>query len=180
MFAKISILICLLIVPFTLATFPNGNQAITFVTGHNAYRTSVNPPARCLPVASWSWDISASANNWAQQCNFAHSGTPNLGENIYAISVRTPNASTFDPNGPVNAWGSERQFYNYATNTCASGQICGHYTQMVWDSSTVIGCAFQDCPTIRNVPFPNGGTIAVCQYSLPGNIVGQRPYCTSC
>ena len=30
----------------------------------------------------------------------------------------------------VHAWSKEKQYYDYATNTCAKGQICGHYTQV--------------------------------------------------
>ena len=41
----------------------------------------------------------------------------------------------------VAYWAAESSDYDYATNTCAPGQVCGHYTQMVWRSTSNIGCA---------------------------------------
>jgi len=56
---------------------------------------------------------------------------------------------------------------------------CGHYTQIVWDTTTQVGCAIQACPAGIGSP-PPGVTTAwsyvVCDYSPPGNIVGLRPY----
>jgi pathogenesis-related protein 1 len=45
--------------------------------------------------------------------------------------------------------------------------VCGHYTQIVWRDTTSVGCAAQSCPQ---------GEIWVCDYSPPGNYVGQHPY----
>lgn len=157
-----------------IARIPNTYQILTFLNTHNYYRSSVNPPAY-LPSMSWKYSLAISSNTWASKCIWGHSGTPNVGENIYATSLRT-SASDFDPSNAVNAWGSEKIYYNYATNTCAAGKVCGHYTQIIWKSSTGLGCAFQDCPVIQGLPWPNGGTIVVCQYSPPGNWYGQRPY----
>nr|CAD1819851.1 unnamed protein product [Ananas comosus var. bracteatus] len=68
----------------------------------------------------------------------------------------------------VNSWVSENQYYDHATNTCAQGQECGHYTQVVWRDSTMIGCARVVCN--------NGGIFITCNYYPPGNIDGQSPY----
>lgn len=169
-------LIFLLFVFSALTTIPNANQAQTFINMHNCYRATVDPPARSMPYVYWLGNLSVSSNNWASQCKWGHSGTAGVGENIYATSLRTPNASVFDPRNAVNAWGAEKSAYDYYTNTCATGKICGHYTQIVWAKSTYLGCSFQDCPIIQGLSWPNGGTLVVCQYSPPGNYVGQRPY----
>lgn len=53
---------------------------------------------------------------------------------------------------------------------------CGHYTQIVWRNTTHVGCATKVCD--KNSPF-QGFTrwqFWVCNYSPPGNFVGQRPY----
>ena len=78
----------------------------------------------------------------------------------------------------VAAWASEVQDYDYATNTCASGKQCGHYTQLVWRDTLRTGCAHRVCTV--NWPFasPSGGSwdFWVCDYEPPGNWVGQKPY----
>jgi hypothetical protein len=72
-------------------------------------------------------------------------------------------------------WAAEAPDYDYATNTCKAGQVCGHYTQIVWRSTTAVGCAFRTCTT--GSPFGSGSwDFWVCDYAPPGNYVGQRPY----
>ena len=184
------LLFILFIINLATATLPNSQQIQTFVNTHNYYRSVVDPPTSYMPPVSWSTSLANSANNWAVlaqrlraslqrrevQCNFQHSGTPNVGENLYVTSSRTLNPANFNPTPVVNSWGGERWYYNYGSNSCTPGQVCGHYTQIVWLNSVNIGCAFQDCPVLGNAPF-SSGTIAVCQYSPRGNIVGLRPYC---
>ncbi|KAH7673599.1 Cysteine-rich secretory protein-related protein [Dioscorea alata] len=69
----------------------------------------------------------------------------------------------------VNLWVSEGQDYDYNSNTCAQGKVCGHYTQVVWSSSTNIGCARVVCDN-------NGGIFITCNYNPAGNVIGERPY----
>ena len=175
-YIKSTLSVLLLLITFSCATYPDSPQAVSFVTNHNIYRANVNPPARCLPSIQWNWNLVATSDDWATKCIWQHSGRENVGENLYATSTRTLNSSSFNPAPAVNSWGNEKQWYNYVANTCLAGQVCGHYTQLVWDTSKVFGCAFQDCPLIQNLPWPNGGTIVVCQYLQPGNYDGFRPY----
>ena len=176
MWKAISLFIFAVLVSLALATLPNSVQVSSFVNSHNYYRSAVNPPARYMPKVIFNNQVASTANTWAAKCTWAHSGTPGVGENLYATSVRTPYPSYFNPNTSVNAWASEKPYYNYYTNSCTSSHSCGHYTQIIWANSTSIGCAFQDCPYIKGIPWPNGGTIVVCQYYPPGNWWGQRPY----
>ena len=77
----------------------------------------------------------------------------------------------------VTAWASEVADYDYASNTCAPGKQCGHYTQIVWASTLHAGCAHQVCNS--NSPFGSANPnwdFWVCDYEPPGNFVGQRPY----
>jgi hypothetical protein len=94
----------------------------------------------------------------------------NLGENIAAA---TPN--TLTTMGVVQNWASESAGYDYGRNTCAPSKMCGHYTQIVWRATTQVGCATARCN--QNSPFGSGQwQFWVCNYSPPGNYVGQRPY----
>lgn len=69
----------------------------------------------------------------------------------------------------VSSWVQEKQYYDCGSNACAAGQVCKHYTQVVWGSTTKAGCAAVACDG-------QGGTFIVCEYDPPGNLVGQRPY----
>jgi pathogenesis-related protein 1 len=144
----------------------------------NAARAAVGEsPLTWDPIAA------AVAQAWANQCSFNHNpnagadydklgGSGGLGENLAA------GAPTESVSGSVASWVGEEQSYDHSTNTCAAGQECGHYTQVVWSSTTRAGCAQATCTT--NSPFGSfsGGQwqISVCDFDPPGNYVGQSPY----
>ena len=69
---------------------------------------------------------------------------------------------------------SEAADYSSATNKCAPGKVCGHYTQVVWRNTTHVGCATAICT--KNSPFgaqfPTW-QLWVCNYTPPGNFVGK-------
>jgi hypothetical protein len=112
------------------------------------------------------------AQSWANGCRFEHNTTRGQrGENLYASSQITSVEAV------IASWASEASDYSYATNTCAQGEVCGHYTQLVWRATTSVGCGVKTCQT--GSPFSGAGPewqLWVCNYSPPGNISGQRPY----
>lgn len=138
--------------------------AAEFVTAHNNARALVG-----VPGVTYSTVLEASAQAWVNQlkatnnCGLLHS-TGGYGENLYAIW-----GGTATPTQVVASWTAEKPAYNYATNTCAVGSTCGHYTQIVWRNTTQIGCALATCPAISQ-------QVWACQYNPPGNYVGQKPY----
>lgn len=143
--------------------------ALAALNVHNCARKTVEPrPATKIPMMTWDATVAATAQNWANQCRWAHGGTNGYGQNLFGTSASTDMARA------SRVWANEAPNYNYATNSC-SGQ-CGHYTQVVWRSSTKLGCAVKNCTT--GSPFSGDPTwaIAVCDYSPAGNIVGWRPY----
>lgn len=137
---------------------------------HNGIRAGVSPTANpALPAMQWDETVATVAQAHANRCVFSHSSN-GYGENIYA--------STGFHDGEEDAalmWAQEVAHYDYATNSCASGRQCGHYTQMVWRTSTRLGCGIRHCST--GSPWGGGDwTVVVCNYSAPGNYGGQRPY----
>jgi pathogenesis-related protein 1 len=144
----------------------------------NAARSAVGEnPLTWDPIAA------AVAQGWANGCDWEHNpnassqydamgGTGGLGEDIAS------GAPTESVSGAVTDWVNEEQYYDHATNTCASGQVCGHYTQIVWSTTTGVGCAQTNCTTGSPFgTFSNGDwTYSVCDFSPPGNYVGEAPY----
>ncbi|TYH59474.1 hypothetical protein ES332_D08G224000v1 [Gossypium tomentosum] len=45
----------------------------------------------------------------------------------------------------LEMWIEEKVYYDHCSNSCAAGEICGHYTQVVWRDSIHIGCAKVRC-----------------------------------
>lgn len=148
----------------------------TMLAAHNRWRATVN-----VPPLAYSPELAASAQRWAnhlkqhQQCQMEHSSsaTP-YGENLYWASARqwsdgTREIQPVTPEQVVDSWASERTDYDEVNNRCAAGKVCGHYTQLVWRSTTTVGCAVAVCDdTLEQV--------WVCHYAPAGNWVGRKPY----
>ncbi|XP_012072762.2 LOW QUALITY PROTEIN: pathogenesis-related protein 1 [Jatropha curcas] len=140
------------------------DQQQDYLDAHNQARTAVG-------VGPLSWDdtVAAYAQNYAStrrrqragDCNLVHSGGP-YGENLAWSSAELSGTDA------VKMWVDEKAYYDYDSNSCSPGQMCGHYTQVVWSSSVRVGCAKVRCS--------NGGTFITCNYDPPGNYVGQKPY----
>ena len=136
------------------------NSPQDFINAHNAARSQVG-------VGPMTWDptVAGYAQNYANQragdCRLVHSGG-RYGENIAWGSGDLSGTAS------VNMWVGEKKDYDYNSNTCRAGAVCGHYTQVVWRKSVRLGCAKVRCST--------GGTFVICSYDPPGNYIGQRPY----
>jgi len=118
---------------------------------------------------TWDPALASVAQAYAENCVFEHSGGP-YGENLYA------NTGLTQPATIVEDWVSEVADYDYASNSCDGGAVCGHYTQVVWADSTKLGCGVAVCS--QNSPFGSGQDWQnwVCNYDPPGNWVGEQPY----
>ena len=157
-------------------TSSGGNASFEWVAAHNNHRDKKN-----VPALTWSAELAQIAQEWAntlaaEQCgNLEHRSSSylnprNLGENLALASSR-PNPPTRGPTSAVDDWASEEQFYNYSANQCQTGEVCGHYTQVVWRNTREVGCAEASC---------TDGTwhtkTWACNYHPAGNFVGQKPY----
>jgi hypothetical protein len=73
--------------------------------------------------------------------------------------------------GAVDMWANEKAYYDYTANT-GNGHVVGHYTQVVWQKTTKVGCGQATSTT----DYP--GSHVVCRYSPAGNMGSEKPYCT--
>ncbi|KAL5509459.1 hypothetical protein EMCRGX_G004839 [Ephydatia muelleri] len=158
---------------------------------HNTYRAMEG--ASNMLQMSWDPYLASVAQAYAQQCIFSHNSARStqytaaagtnavasyVGENLYVTSGGdTPGLV----GSAIQAWYSEKSGYNLTTNSCSG--VCGHYTQIVWAQSYLVGCGSSYCQSVSG--FNSAGTIIVCDYAPGGNYVGQVPYtrgttCSAC
>lgn len=159
-----------------LATQAAGLDEQAMLAAHNRWRDSVH----VAPLA-YSAELASSAQHWAQHlqqqkhCRMQHSQPQGrYGENLFwGSAVQWSDGrlevQNIPPQEVVDSWAGERADYDYRINRCTPSKMCGHYTQVVWKSSTSVGCAMAVCADSRE-------QIWVCQYQPAGNWVGEKPY----
>ena len=168
-----------LLLVFLLPTWPvqaTSFDAAAMLAAHNQWRAKVG-----TPPLTYSPALAKSAQRWADQlqaehqCRLRHSQSDGkYGENLYwAGAIRWSDGrravQPVSPQQVVAAWGSESKDYHHERNACTPGQQCGHYTQVVWQTTSRVGCAVAVCPDTSE-------QVWVCQYQAPGNWVGKKPY----
>lgn len=100
----------------------------------------------------YSLAVEAQAKEAADHCLFEHG----LSDSSNGENLCRGHASLQDC---VDDWYSEIQFYDFTRQ--GFGFATGHFTQLVWKSTTEVGCGI--CSDSR---------IYVCQYNLAGNVLG--------
>uniref|UniRef100_A0AC35TFK5 SCP domain-containing protein n=1 Tax=Rhabditophanes sp. KR3021 TaxID=114890 RepID=A0AC35TFK5_9BILA len=136
-------------------------QKAKVVAEHNRYRSIV--PSTNMRMVYWSEELAASAQRHANTCDFRHSrGRRNVGENIWA----SPYGNYSDA---VQRWFQEvydsRCGCNHAYKHC-----CGHYVQVVWADTNLIGCGYAKCRDIQGVSGRGHKHVFVCHYNPQGNL----------
>eukprot|EP01128_Nolandella_sp_AFSM9_P001250 TRINITY_DN1135_c0_g1_i2.p1 TRINITY_DN1135_c0_g1~~TRINITY_DN1135_c0_g1_i2.p1 ORF type:complete len:244 (+),score=32.32 TRINITY_DN1135_c0_g1_i2:163-894(+) len=140
---------------------------------------------------SWDFDLERSAQDVSDRCNWGHSGdderlalymgysgknqteAKSVGENL-AAAASSSGISSVD----ILGWINERTDWTCLSDSCAADKVCGHYTQMVRDISTRLGCGAKVC-TAGN-PFDttkyDTWTILTCHYNIGygGEVLGDQ------
>ena len=170
---------------------------VGMTAAHNAIRAGLDldPP---LPDLTWNEDLSEFAQQWADTlANSTNCGTifhreqRMYGENIATKGIRGGGATImYPPEDAVESWAEEVICWDYGTilgngqptsssescdPDCIADQHssgCGHYTQLVWRNTREVGCGYATC--VDRNGYSDG--IWVCNYSPPGNFIGQTPY----
>lgn len=161
--------------PAFMPAFAGEIDAASIIAAHNKWRAA----AGVAEKLSYSPALAASAQVWADNlkhtnhCRMRHSHGQ-YGENLYWASALSWSNGSIElqkvsPNQVVDDWGNEKTDYDYAHNDCKPGKICGHYTQVVWRTTTAVGCAVAVCEDTQE-------QVWVCQYQPAGNWEGRKPY----
>lgn len=140
---------------------PMPQASVALLDYHNTLRsTEKSPPLK------WSDALKDHAAEWAQVLartgELKHaprdSRPANERENI-AVSPHGANS----PMKMAKDWGDEKKLFRPGVfpNVCAGDwSTCAHFTQMVWSTTTEVGCAFVEDRRFDAL---------VCRYSPPGN-----------
>lgn len=123
-------------------------------------------------VAPLVWDnaLGSAAADYARQLaltsTFKHSdrrARAGTGENLWMGTHGAFGVETM-----IGGWASEKRFFSPGTfpNVSRTGnwEDVGHYTQMIWPTTTRVGCALASTPRIDYL---------VCRYAGAGNIDGR-------
>ncbi|MGB3139084.1 MAG: CAP domain-containing protein, partial [Nodosilinea sp.] len=124
-----------------------------------------------VPPLEWSESLAASSKVWADRLastdTFEHSSSNGYGENLWKGT-----AGAYSLADMVGSWGDEKAYFipNAAfpdLSTTGDWTDVGHYTQIVWEDTTEVGCGLAT---------GSGEDVLVCRYSPPGNYRGQKPF----
>ena len=132
------------------------------LAAHNKYRAALG-----LSALRWSEALATSAQRWADQLaamgRLQHSGS---GQNLAMATSGSLTVTQL-----VDLWGNERTLfidgYFPAISSTGNWADVGHYSQIVWKGTAEVGCGFAR---------RNGHDVLVCNYSPPGNVMGERAY----
>ncbi|MED6216342.1 hypothetical protein PIB30_006986 [Stylosanthes scabra] len=151
-----------------LSVFPLGslaqNRPEDYLAIHNAARKNVG----VWPL-KWDPNLVEQAQHFLNKHKVdCMKGVPlahvSIGRNI-ALKRGSKSFTGFDA---VKMWVIQGKHYDHISNSCVGGE-CRGYTQVVWKTTTHVGCARVTCDN-------DAGTIVCCDYEPPGNILGLRPY----
>ena len=136
-------------------------QKQEFIKAHNKWRTDVGSPS-----IKWNNVLEDYAGNWATSmgkkgCKMKHRPNNKYGENLYWSS-----GLPLSPKFVVDDWGSGIKDYKGEVFGESKG-VVGHYTQVVWRTTTEVGCAVYKC---------SNELLVVCNYNPSGNWIGRHPY----
>ncbi len=141
----------------------------TILDIHNKARAEVG----VAPLV-WNCKLADYAQRWVNKDLWAHSsnqdrnqiipGSPS-GENIAAAAPATQPIATI---GPLD-WLSEKKFWDPKAGQCKAGKVCTHYTQVVWQKTTQIGCGVNRKSSAMGSQWSQNSLYLSCVYNPAGN-----------
>ncbi|XP_078606729.1 cysteine-rich secretory protein LCCL domain-containing 2-like isoform X5 [Branchiostoma floridae x Branchiostoma japonicum] len=157
-------------------------EKLALLQKHNELRGKVQPYASNMEEMVWDEKLAISSQQWADQCIWEHGPSwllPLIGQNL-AVHTRLDKPLV----ELVQMWYDEHHDFTYPSY--CRGPMCTHYTQMVWATTTKVGCSIRLCETMQvwGEEWPKT-LYLVCDYSSKGNWIGYAPYkrgrpCSQC
>ncbi|XP_021788884.2 C-type lectin domain family 18 member B isoform X3 [Papio anubis] len=144
----------------------NRKESFLLLSLHNRLRSWVQPPAADMRRLDWSDSLAQLAQARAALCG---TPTPSLASAPWRTlqvgwNVQLLPAGSASFVEVVSLWFAEGQRYSHAAGECARNATCTHYTQLVWATSSQLGCGRHLCSADQAVI-----EAFVCAYSPGGN-----------
>lgn len=130
------------------------NEITELLTAQNRIRATAG-----LKPFTWNCELAALAQEWASKGVFAHRDDTQYGENLFVSSNGATSAVE-----SIGRWLAEKEFWNADAAACQAGKVCTHYTQLVWGSTTEVGCGINRNGAVK------WKLLLVCNYNPPGNV----------
>ncbi|NXP79560.1 CRIS protein, partial [Ramphastos sulfuratus] len=160
---------------FDALSASKADQKKLIIDSHNALRRGVNPTASnmmkmvsCLLMTMELLPLFA-FSHVSVFCAFLSTfllSAVQCGENLFMSTAPVPWTAV------TQAWYNEKKDFTYGSGAKTPGAVIGHYTQMVWHNSYLLGCAAAFCPNKTYKYF------YVCHYCPAGNLLSsiKTPY----
>ncbi|XP_066960890.1 venom allergen 5.01-like [Macrobrachium rosenbergii] len=155
---------------------------------HNTLRQKVSmghvrnqPPAINMRTMVWDDELATVAQRWADQCMPGHDRSRNVqrftvGQNVAATwTFDRDVGDTPDFAKQIEAWFDEVNQYGFQKGNVDPfrfNKATGHYTQMVWAETYLVGCGY----AYYKDPSRGYTKIYVCNYAPGGNVIGGSMY----
>jgi hypothetical protein len=156
---------------------------------HNELRAGVTSPCTAADMQRLEWDdtLAAESQAYADQCVWAHDTSRNQ-QNGWGENLAMTTATSYTTDTLVNfvqMWYNEEvdaewtdsglvpRVYGSLSECQSPNDVecqIGHYTQVVWASTTKVGCGVATCSSGL---LGSGGTYLVCKYTPAGNMAGE-------
>ncbi|XP_045047933.2 C-type lectin domain family 18 member A isoform X3 [Desmodus rotundus] len=155
-------------VGLTLSPTPalSRKESFGLLSLHNRLRSRVQPPAANMRRMDWSESLARQAQARAALCGRpapslgpTHWDTSHVGWNVQLLPVGSASFVQV-----VGLWFAEGQWYSHEAAECAHNATCTHYTQLVWATSSQLGCGRHHCSGDQAEM-----EAFVCAYSPGGN-----------
>ncbi|XP_075796740.1 C-type lectin domain family 18 member A isoform X1 [Pelodiscus sinensis] len=120
---------------------PGPKESFLLLSLHNKLRSQVQPPAANMQRLDWSEALAQLAQERAASCLV---GAPPPAQHVgWNAQLLPAGAAGFA--AVVELWHREGRRYDYRAAQCTGNATCSHYTQLVWATSSRLGCGKQVC-----------------------------------
>ncbi|XP_076300386.1 venom allergen 5.01 isoform X2 [Lasioglossum baleicum] len=133
------------------------------------------PGAANMREMVWDDELAAVAQRWADRCAENHDNLRNVqrfavGQNIARMwTTRPPGPYDDQPDWRQRIYDWFKEVQHYRTGY---SEATGHYTQLVWGDTFLLGCGY----SFYYDPARGYTKNYVCNYGPSGNVLGYQPY----